>query len=164
MTHQEIKPLIRASEIAEVPQPAFHHPYNDNCEISGVRLSFLAGLERTGVSLVRVPPGKDSTCYHNHTCEEEWMYILSGKGIAHIDDEEHEIGPGDFMGFRTPSVAHMLHNNGGEDLVYLVGGENREVEIAEFPRLGKRMIRHGKNMDIYPESAREDFPLKFDET
>ena len=161
---QEIKSLVHAAEIEAVPRPVFHHPYNDNCEISGVRLSYLAGLERTGVSLVTVPPGKDSTCFHSHTCEEEWMYILSGTGVAHIGDGQYDIGPGDFMGFKTPSEGHMLHNNGQENLVYLVGGENREVEIADFPRLGKRMVRHGKQMDIYPHSSREDFPLDFDES
>lgn len=41
------------------------------------------------------------------------------------------------MGFPTPSVPHHLRNIGDEDLVYLVGGENLEVEVADFPRLKK---------------------------
>ena len=51
------------------------------------------------------------------------------------------LGPGDFLGFRTPGCAHHIKNPFGEDLVCLMGGERREIEIAEFPRLGMRLIR-----------------------
>jgi len=33
-----------------------------------------------------------------------------------------------------------LRNPFQADLVYLMGGESREVEIGEYPRLGKRAI------------------------
>jgi uncharacterized cupin superfamily protein len=52
------------------------------------------------------------------------------------------------MGFPTPSVAHHLKNPFDEDLVYIMGGERREVEIADFPRLEKRMFRNGQNVQI----------------
>jgi uncharacterized cupin superfamily protein len=35
------------------------------------------------------------------------------------------------------------------DLVYMMGGENKEHEIADFPTLGKRMLRLGENIEIY---------------
>jgi len=50
---------------------------------------------------------------------------LSGRGIAEIGDEEVEVGPGDFMGFATPSSAHHLRNRFDVDLVYLMGGGGR---------------------------------------
>ena len=53
------------------------------------------------------------------------------------------------MGFPTPSVAHHLRNSGIEDLVYLMGGENLDSEIATFPRLGKKMVRTGDKLEIY---------------
>ena len=53
------------------------------------------------------------------------------------------------MAFPTPSVAHHLRNAAVEDLVYLMGGENRDVEIADFPKLGRRMVRDGQKVDIY---------------
>jgi uncharacterized cupin superfamily protein len=43
------------------------------------------------------------------------------------------VAAGLFMGFPTPEVAPHLRNPYGEDLVYLVGGENHDVEIADFP-------------------------------
>ena len=109
----------------------------------------MSGLKRTGVNIVTIQPGKESFVYHAHEREEEWIYILSGTATAEIDDEEFAVGPGDFMGFATPSVPHHLRNTGDEPLVYLMGGEKRQFEIATFPRLGKKMVRSGSNVEIY---------------
>jgi uncharacterized cupin superfamily protein len=107
----------------------------------------------TGVSRVRVPAGRESFVYHAHHREEEWVYILEGRAIAEIDDTEYEVGPGDFLAFPTPSVAHHLRNPFGEDLVYLMGGENRGFEIADFPRLDKRMVRLRDTVEVYELSS-----------
>ena len=142
------KCLLRAAEIRSAEE-SFSHPWNPKSLLIGTHLSRAAGLQRTGVSLVRVPGGHESFLYHSHQQEEEWVYILSGRGITEIDGEEHEVGPGDFMGFPAPSAAHHLTNPFDEDLVYLMGGENRDCEIADFPRLGKRMVRVGEEVTVY---------------
>lgn len=153
---EERKFLIKADEVAG-KAASFSHPWNLNSEIIGTHLSTLVGLSRTGVSLVRIPAGKESFVYHSHHREEEWIYIISGSGIAEINGEEFEVTAGDFMGFPTPSVAHHLRNPYDESLVYLMGGENLDVEIAEFPRLGKRMLRRGQDIDIYEISDARSF-------
>lgn len=38
-----------------------------------------------------------------------------------------------------------------------MGGENREVEIPEFPRLGKRMVGNGEKIEIYEVSDAKSF-------
>ena len=148
--------ILRAEKILDSLQ-TFSHPWKPNSEISGAYLGRTVGLKRTGVNFVKVPPGKESFVYHSHYQEEEWIYILSGQGVAEIDGEEFEVEAGDFMGFPTPSVAHHLRNTSEEDLVYLMGGENLEVEIAEFPRLGKRMLRRGDAIEIYDSSDAKPF-------
>jgi uncharacterized cupin superfamily protein len=151
--------LLRAADIA-AKAGTHSHPWNPRSEMSGVQLSRQAGLERAAVSLARIAPGKESFVYHSHEREEEWLYILSGTGTAEIDCDEYEVGPGDFMGFATPSVAHHLRNSGAEDLVYLMGGEHRDFEIATFPRLGKKMVRIGDKVEIYDvDQARPFGPL-----
>jgi len=140
--------LVRAADSAARMAP-HSHPWNPNSEMRGVQLARLAGLSRTGVSLAHIPPGRESFVYHSHELEEEWLYILSGTGTADIDGGEYEVGPGDFMGFPTPSVPHHLRNTGAEDLVYLMGGESRDAEVATFPRLGKKMVRVGMAVEIY---------------
>lgn len=148
--------ILKAEQIAANLQ-SFSHPWNPNSELLGTQLGRAVGLKRTGVSFVTVPPGKESFIYHSHYREEEWIYILSGHGIAEIDGKEFEVSSGDFMAFPTPSVAHHLRNAGSENLVYLMGGENLDVEIAEFPRLQKRMLRRGNSVEIYDVSDAKPF-------
>jgi uncharacterized cupin superfamily protein len=148
--------VVRSEEAAERAS-RFSHPWNSNSELYGTRLSSLVGLSRIGVSRVSVPPGKESFVYHSHQREEEWIYVLSGRGIAEIGDEEFEVGVGDFMGFPAPQVGHHLRNPYEEDLVYLVGGEALDVDIADFPRLGKRMVRRGQEVEIYEASDAKRF-------
>lgn len=112
-------------------------------------MSRLGGLKRSGVSIVRIPDGRESFVYHAHHFEEEWIYILAGRAIAEIDDAEYEMGPGDFMAFPTPSVGHHLRNPFSEELVYLMGGENLDHEVADFPRLGKRMVKLDGEIVVY---------------
>ena len=42
-------------------------------------------------------------------------------------------------------------------LIYMMGGEHLEHEIADFPGLGKRMIRYGTAIDIYNIADGEPF-------
>ena len=151
-----VRPLIRAKE-AQTAFTTHSHPWNPDSEISGVQLGRMAGLERTGVSLARIEPGKESFIYHSHEREEEWLYILAGNGTAEIDGQEYQVGPGDFMGFPTPSVAHHLRNTGSEALVYLMGGENLQFEIATFPKVGKKMVRNGSNVEVYDTADAKPF-------
>ena len=152
--------ILTSSEITQREQP-FSHPWNPKSRLIGVQLSRALGLKRTGVSIARIPPGKESFVYHSHHSEEEWLYILSGRGIAEIDGEEIQIAAGAFLAFPTPSVPHHLKNPFDQDLIYLMGGENHEIEIADFPRLGKRMIRNREKIDIYEVSDAKPFgPLE----
>jgi uncharacterized cupin superfamily protein len=139
--------IVRAADSAAHAQE-FSHPWNPESLMLGTQLARSVGLRRTGVNLIRIPAGKESFAYHSHHHEEEWLYILSGRAVALIDDVEYDVGAGDFIGFPAPSVAHHLRNPGPDELVYLVGGENRENEIADFPRLGKRIVRRGKDVEV----------------
>ncbi|HEX2729547.1 MAG TPA: cupin domain-containing protein [Rubrobacteraceae bacterium] len=153
--------IVRAQE-SEEQASRFSHPWNPKSEIFGTRLASRVGLSRVGVNRVRIPPGKESFVYHSHYREEEWIYVLSGRGVVEIGDEEIEIGAGDFVGFPAPQVAHHLRNpSEEEDLVYLVGGEVLDVEVADFPRLGRRMVRRGQDVEVYDVSDARGFgPLE----
>jgi uncharacterized cupin superfamily protein len=144
------KPSLNIARAADIDAHAqeFSHPWNPESLMRGTQLARSVGMKRTGVNLIRIPAGRESFAYHSHQHEEEWIYVLSGRALALIDDVEYEVGAGDFIGFPTPSVAHHLRNPGPDELVYLVGGENRENEIADFPKLGKRIVRRGKDVDV----------------
>jgi uncharacterized cupin superfamily protein len=148
--------IVRAADIAAHSQQ-FSHPWNPNSEMHGTQLGLSVGLKRTGVNFIRVPGGKEAFVYHLHRHEEEWIYVLSGRAIATIDGTDYEIGVGDFIGYPTPSVAHLMRNPGPEDLVYLSGGEHLDFDVAEFPTLGKRMVRSGKQVEIFDDADVQAF-------
>jgi hypothetical protein len=57
--------LIKANEVIE-GAASFSHSWNPNSAIRGTRLSRLVRLSRTGVNLVRIPPGKEFFVYQSH--------------------------------------------------------------------------------------------------
>ena len=135
----------------------FCHPLGEGkSEIAMTLLARSAGLLRIGVNLGRVPPGKEAFIYHRHHNEEEWVYILEGKALSDIEDEKEEVGPGDFIAY-PEGVAHSLINIGDSDLVYLMGGEQQKVEVADFPRHQKRLLRAGERIELVDEDAANAF-------
>jgi uncharacterized cupin superfamily protein len=147
--------LIRATERG--PDASSSHPYNPRSEIHGWLLSRMAGLGRIAVNLAWLPPGKESAVHHVHHREEEWLFVLEGHGIAEVGDAEHEVGPGDFLGY-PPGVSHHLRNESGERLLFLEGGEAiPDVEVADFPRLRRRVVRMGPRVAVYPFDAEVPF-------
>ena len=148
--------LLTAAQIAAAPELHIRHPFNANSEIHVRSLGQATGLARQQLAIGRVPPGKESFCYHFHTRDEEFLYILSGRGRAEIGDEVFEVGPGDFMGFTAPSPGHNLVNPYQEDLVYLMGGERSGLEIGRFPRAGKIIIFNGMQMHAIDDGAQRE--------
>jgi uncharacterized cupin superfamily protein len=158
MSNEGSKRIVRAAQAWGEKAATFRHPLNPDSEISGARLGAIAGLERIAVNIARIPPGKESFIYHRHFAEEEWIYVLEGRGQAETDGELDEVGPGDFVGYPR-GVAHTLRNVGDVDLVYLMGGMHSDLEIVAFPHLKKRMLRVGRVVEIVDEAAIAAFPV-----
>lgn len=133
--------LLPASEIAKLTEVRRQHQFNPNAIRMTRTLSDRTGMQRIGVHLVRLAPGRESTQFHNHHVDEEFLYVLSGRGIAEIGDATYEVGPGDFMGFPQNSPAHSLRNPFDEDLVYLMGGERNAHDVVNYPRIRRSMIK-----------------------
>lgn len=133
--------LLKADDIAAMPEIEKVHGLNILAIRHTKSLSDALGMTRLGIHLVRVEPGKQTTQFHFHHQEEEFIYILSGKGVAEIGEVKFEVGPGDFMGFTAPSQPHSMSNLFEEDLVYLMGGERRNFDVCDYPRLKKRLFR-----------------------
>ena len=140
--------IVRKAAI-KTAQGTFSHPWNPKSAITGSHLSKLGGLTRTGVSIAHLAPGKESFAYHSHHTEEEWIYVLAGKALAHIDGTDYVLEAGDFVAFPTPSVAHNTANPGPDELVYLMGGENKHHEVSDFPMLDRRMVKLHNKVVIY---------------
>ncbi|MES1203480.1 MAG: cupin domain-containing protein [Pseudomonadota bacterium] len=149
--------MLRARAIGSLQQ-TFSHPWNPMSEIIGVQLGKHLGLKRAGVSIARVPSGKESFVPHAHHREEEWVYILMGQGKALIGEAWLDVGAGDFLAFPAPQVTHHLKNVGEEDLVYLMGGEHAKMDVVDFPTVGKRTVRLGDRVTVYDAESGVDLP------
>lgn len=132
---------LSRAEIDALDEAHVRHPLNPASDVRLKRLSPLFGLRRLALYIARVPPGKESFVYHRHERDEEFLAILSGRGLAEIGDALLEVGPGDVMAFPAPDgPPHHLRNPFDEDLVYLMGGESSPLDVARYPRLGRGMI------------------------
>ncbi len=156
MTNSKPHPLLKAEEIAELKQETRIHQFNKNAVRHTRSLGDLLGLESLGVHLVRVEPGNESTQYHSHHIDEEFLYILSGRGIAEIGDESFEVCAGDFMGFVANSLPHTLVNPYDDDLTYLMAGTRSKLDICDYPRIGRRMYRENGKKESVAWQAIED--------
>lgn len=141
--------LLRRADIEALTEERRPHPLNAGFVRHTRSLGDATGLSTIGVHLARIEKGGTSSVLHMHHQDEEWVYILSGKGVANIGDAQHEVGPGDFMGFTAGSAPHNLYNPNAEDLVYLVGGNRWQFDVCDYPKAGKRRYRlNGKSVFI----------------
>ena len=139
--------LLSAETIGAMPERRHQHQFNAN----GVRmtrsLGDACGMKQLGVHLVRIEPGHESTEYHTHSADEEWIYILSGRGLAEIGGSAAEVEAGDFMGFVAGSAPHTMKNRSDADLVYLVGGTRHAYDVVDYPRRGIRSYKYAGKRD-----------------
>jgi uncharacterized cupin superfamily protein len=149
MAHNDGKPfpLLTAQAIAAMAEDRHPHRFNPKAVRNSKSLGDSTGMNQMGIHLVRIAPGGESTEFHTHMCDEEFVYILSGRGMADIGDERIEVGAGDFMGFAARSLPHTMTNPFEQDLVYLMGGTRKSYDITDYPRAGKRSYKFDGDRD-----------------
>ena len=133
--------LLTAAAIKKMRVTRRVHVLNKRAVRLGKSLGDAVGMTDMGIHLVHVPPGAESTEYHTHYCDEEFVYILSGRGVAEIGGRKVKVGAGDFMGFPKKAPPHGMYNPYKEDLVYLMGGTRKAIDISEYPRSRERAYK-----------------------
>jgi uncharacterized cupin superfamily protein len=155
-----IRPLLTSKDIEALPEEARIHAL-DPASVRHTRsLGDAAGLGTIGIHLVRLEQGRTSSVHHFHHHDEEWLYVLSGRGVAEIGDEKFNVGAGDFMGFVAGSLPHSLVNPNAEDLVYLVGGNRLPFDVCDYPRIRMRRYRTKGVNEYVSWDALQKQPMK----
>ena len=144
--------LLPAAAIRRMKESQFVHFLNPGAIRYTRSLGDACGLSTLGVHLVRLKQGDVSTEFHFHHQDEEWVYILSGRGITEIGNRTCKISAGDFMGFVANSEPHAMRNPYRKDLVYLVGGNRWPLDVCDYPRIGKRRYREN-GCNVYLDLA-----------
>ncbi|MFN2470755.1 MAG: cupin domain-containing protein [Gaiellaceae bacterium] len=110
------------------------------------------GSERTGLTHVRVDPGRLSARPHCHSAEEEIFVVLGGEGRLELTpsplarergaaDERHEVRAGSVVA--RPAGSQVAHTfRAGEDgLELLAYGTRNPGDIVYYPRSGTVFLR-----------------------
>lgn len=134
--------LITAEEIEAMEGLRKTHFLNDNAARVNKSLGDYAGLTTFGFHIIEVAPGRETTEHHVHYDEDECVYVLAGTATAVIGEERVAIKPGDFIGYRKGGLAHSIVNDGRETLRCIVVGARLAHDVADYPRLGKRIFRN----------------------
>ena len=77
-----------------------------------------------------------------HYYEDECIYVLAGTATSLIGDEEAQIGPGDFIGYRKGGLAHSIKNTGTETFRCIVVGQRLDHDVADYTHQDKRIFRN----------------------
>ena len=102
------------------------------------------GLTRMGVTLRVIDAGAAGTHRHFHMVEEEWAYVVSGRGTVRIGPHRLPVRAGSFAGFPPGPRPHHFLADAGERIVLLEGGERRPREDYGWYVDAGRMWRAGK--------------------
>lgn len=111
------------------------------------------GITGFGFHLIEVPPGAESTEFHRHHHEDEAVYVLSGAATLTLDDHTFTLRAGDFVGLPAGGPAHVFTNPGPEPLRCLVVGNRYAHDVADYPRLKKRIYRNAGEWNLVDHEA-----------
>lgn len=110
------------------------YPGSDELLSHGAPVGRKLGLERIGLHVETLVPGRRTSWPHAEMIEEEFVYVLQGHPQAWIDGVVHDLGPGDLVAFPSGTgIAHTILNNTDVVVMLLVGGENIEGNKIFYP-------------------------------
>lgn len=139
---------IRAHDVPPRTKPS-NYPEPFRTRMDGrqkAQLGEVFGLVNFGVNLTRLAPGAESSLFHRHTKQDEFIYILEGEPTLVTDDAETTLSPGMCAGFRAGGTAHQLVNRSRADVVYLEVGDRTPGDEGLYPRddLQARLVASGQ--------------------
>jgi uncharacterized cupin superfamily protein len=142
MTKRDTPAAVVAAEAPPRTRPTIYPPVFAARVAGRVKrpLGELFGLRNFGVNLTRLPPGVESALVHQHSKQDELVYILEGRPTLVTDDGETELGPGLCAGFPAGGAAHQLVNRTRQDVVYLEIGDRTAGDEVVYPRDDMRIV------------------------
>lgn len=143
-----MKYIVRKNAIEAMKGLVKTHYLNENARRINKSLGDIVGLKNLGFHIIEVLPGYESTEYHLHHFEDECVYILDGEATVTIDETDYEVGAGDFIGYPAGGLPHTMKNTGSQILRCIVVGQRLVHDVGDYPRIGKRLYRHGQSNDL----------------
>ncbi len=129
------KPIAAMSVPAVTRRSLYPAPFAKHMQGRTKRkLGDLFALSNFGVNLTQLAPGAASALFHQHTTQDEFIYILEGSPTLLLGEETFLLTPGECMGFKAGThAAHQLVNRSNEVVVYLEIGDRSANDEANYP-------------------------------
>ncbi|MBM3271407.1 MAG: cupin domain-containing protein [Candidatus Sericytochromatia bacterium] len=126
------------------------HRYTDSAESIGesAPLTGLLAARHVAADVHRLYPGQRSCRHHAETLEEEAFFVFRGRCKMSIEDQTHDLGPGDFA-LTLPGDAHFLWNDSDEPCEILMFGTTNMPDndcVYPFGRDGAWRERTGETV------------------
>ncbi|CZF86144.1 cupin domain-containing protein [Grimontia marina] len=150
--------IVKKHDIEAMEGVTKTHFLNPKAVRTGKALGDVVGLTGLGFHVVEIEPGFESTEYHVHYFEDECVYILSGTATVTIDDEDFEVGEGDFIGYPAGGLPHIMINTGNETLRCIIVGQRLDHDEADYPKQNKRIFRNKNRPWQVVDIDNIDFP------
>ena len=93
-----------------------------------------------------MPPDTHNTDLHFHSAREEAWYVISGRGIARLGEDGHELRPGSFWLTREDGgVGHRVEV-GGEGMRLVTMGDLVPGDVCVYPE--KRTYKPARGLEL----------------
>ncbi len=91
-------------------------------------------LKNLGINLTTLSPGSMSALKHQHSQQDEFVYILSGTPTLVYGSHKYVLRPGECIGFRAgEGSAHHLMNRSENAVTYLEIGDRTSGDDVGYP-------------------------------
>ena len=111
------------------------HTYKGSDELLSINspVGKKLGLQKIGVHIETLLPGRRTSWPHAERDEEEFVYIIEGNPSVWIDGDLYELKPGDFVAFPAwTGIAHTFMNNTLGICLLLAGGEASKKDFKVY--------------------------------
>src|SRR5690606_24574116 len=134
------------------------YPGSDELLAIGAPVGRKLGLEKIGIHIETIPPGRRTSWPHAEKTEEEFAFVIKGKPSAWIDGHLHQLQEGDFVAFPSGTgISHTFINDSDEDAVLLVGGERTKSDNKIFyPMHPKRNEEMREKNALWEDMPRQE--------
>lgn len=91
-------------------------------------------LKNFGVNLTTLAPGSMSALKHQHSRQDEFVYVVSGTPTLVCGSHEYILEPGECVGFKAgEGSAHHLLNRSENTVTYLEIGDRTSGDGVVYP-------------------------------
>lgn len=125
-----------------------HYPNSEEQLAIGSPVGKKLGLQKIGIHIETIPPGRRTSWPHAESEEEEFAYVIKGNPQVWLNGFLCELSEGDFVALPAGTgIAHTFINNSKENVLLLVGGQvtilSNKVFYPMHPKRNQEMKDKG---------------------